>query len=797
MTRYTTNLAYGLSAIALLLTGQSFAQDAATAPAATADAQAEAAAPAKKPQRLDEIVVTAQKRAENVQDVPISVSVMTAERLKDSNMQDFEDVALATPNTNINMTPGYVQVGMRGLNAPINDGMEQSVGFYVDGIYYGKTAFLQDAFLDLGRVEMLKGPQGTLFGKNTIAGAIAVHTAQPAHEWLFSGAVGGGELEDKIGEFMINAPVLEDRLAIRVAGTRHERDGYVFNSARNVDEKIVDKSGIRGKVLFEPTVDFDVTLTLYAGESNDNGQGWEPFLLEDDARTVHGAFDPTLEDKANFVGHANEDNVTRIRTLQANVAANWDLGQHTLTFIGGWGRLDENFLLDGDTASAPIINWANNDDYQQYMGEMRIVSAPFETRLGEIDYIAGLFGFYADYTGNGELRLLPDEALGSTLLNNTLPTAVSATLQDILNPLGDVTNPILFAPLSDALFQTFQQETTTYAAFGQLTWRPSFWFDDRLALVFGLRGSMETKQVFLVQQYEESGLILQGALGVTQYTLDTERDERNVAPKFSVKYDLTDDIMVYATYGEGFKAGGFNPIARNEGESSFNQETSTAYEVGAKVTALDGTATINFAAYHTQFDDMQIQSFIGNGFIVRNAAAATTQGLEVEANWLPFEGAVVYAGGGWTDATFDSFPDGPCVTTTQRSLPGQGAPQCDLEGDRLPRAPEYNFSGGFNAGVPLGNSNIAFVIGGDAMWQSHILFDLDQDPIDAQDDYWLFNARLGIADVDGVWRFLVHGKNITDETIKTFSADLPVMNGSHMGFLNPPRIISAEFSIYL
>ncbi|MEN8721836.1 MAG: TonB-dependent receptor [Alphaproteobacteria bacterium] len=788
MTKFHITMTACMTALGMALGAPAYAQDAAAAP----DTPAEAQAPERKPQRLDEIVVTAQKRAENVQDVPISVSVVTAERLKDSNMQDFEDVALATPNTNINMTPGYVQVGMRGLNAPINDGMEQSVGFYVDGIYYGKTAFLQDAFLDIGRVEMLKGPQGTLFGKNTIAGAIAVHTAQPAHEWMFDGTVSGGEFEDRAAQFMINAPIMDDTFALRVAGTMHQRDGYVYNSLRDVDEKIVDKAGIRAKALFEPTSDIDLTLTLYAGQSEDNGQGWEPFLLADNARVVHGAFDPTLEDKADFVGHANEDNITVIRTLQANVTANWDLGQHTLTFIGGWGRLDENFLLDGDTASAPIINWANNDDYQQYMGEFRVVSAPFDTFLGEIDYIAGLFGFYADYTGNGELRLFPDEQLGSTLLSNTLPTAVSGALQDILNPLGGVLNPILTAPLSDALFQTFAQETTTYAAFGQLTWRPI----TDLAFVFGLRGSMETKDVNLVQRYEDTGLVLQGALGVQQYTLDTSRDESNVAPKFSIKYDLNDDIMIYATYGEGFKAGGFNPIARNEGESTFNQELSTAYELGAKITALDGTATINMAIYHTQFDDMQIQSFIGNGFIVRNAAAATTQGIEVEANWLPFEGAVVYAGGGYTDATFDSFTDGPCISTSTPSVPGS-SPQCDVTGKPLPRAPEFNFSGGFNAGVPLGNTNLAFIIGGDALWQGDILFDLDQDPIDAQEAYWLFNARLGIADIDGAWRFVVHGKNIADETIKTFSADLPVLNGSHMGFLSPPRIITAEFSLTL
>ncbi|MGB1087207.1 MAG: TonB-dependent receptor, partial [Alphaproteobacteria bacterium] len=497
---------------------------------ALANAEDDAAPAPSKPMRLDEIVVTAQKRAENIQDVPIAVSVMTAERLKASNMENFEDVALATPNTEINMTASYVQVGMRGLNAPINDGMEQSVGFYVDGIYYGKTAFLQDAFLDLERVEMLKGPQGTLFGKNTIAGAVNVHSARPAHEWLVGGTVAGGEFGGAKAEAMLNIPVIDDTLAVRIAGITHKRDGYVENVLRGTDEKRVDKYGVRGKVLWEPTADLDLTFTLYAGQAKDNGQGWEPFVLQQDAQTVHGAFNPDLEANADYVGHANEDNFSTSTSLVANIEANWDIGEHTLTFIGGMGDLEETFLLDGDTASAPIVNWLNDDEYTQYMGELRVVSSPFDTGIGELDYIAGLFAFYADYKGSSALRILPDEALGSTLLSNTLPSAVSDVLLNTLAPGVDPLNAILFAPLSDALFQNFNQVTQTYALFGQLTWRPI----DRLAIILGLRGSMETKEVLLVQQYEETGLLLQAGFGVQQYTLDTERDESNVAPKFSI-----------------------------------------------------------------------------------------------------------------------------------------------------------------------------------------------------------------------------------------------------------------------
>lgn len=760
----------------------------ALAPTAT-----EEAAPAiAKPTRLDEIVVTAQKRAENIQDVPISVSVMTAERLKASNMENFEDVALATPNTEINMTSSYVQVGMRGLNAPINDGMEQSVGFYVDGIYYGKTAFLQDAFLDLERVELLKGPQGTLFGKNTIAGAVNVHSAKPAHEWLADGTIAGGEFNGAKAEAMVNIPVVDDTLAIRLAAITHKRDGFVENVVRGTDEKRVDKFGVRGKVLWEPTADLDFTLTLYAGQSKDNGQGWEPFLLQQDAQTIHGAFNPNLEANADYVGHANDNNFSHSRSLVGNLEANWDIGNHTLTFIGGVGQLDENFLLDGDTASAPIVNWANNDDYQQAMGELRLVSSPFETGFGEIDYIVGLFAFAADYHGASELRILPTAGPADTLLNVVLPGAVRETLLGALLPLTDPLDPVLNAVASDALFQTFDQVTQTYALFGQVTWRPL----DDLAVIIGLRGSMESKKVELIQRYEETGLLLQAGFGVQQYTVDTTRDETNVAPKLTVKYDVGDDLMVYATYGEGFKAGGFNPIARTADESTFEQETSTAYELGAKLTALEGMATVNMALFHTKFDDMQIQSFIGNGFLVRNAAKATTQGVELEANWMPLEGTIVYGGGGYTDATFDSFPDGPRQASQQSPVPGQTCSQ-DLAGAQLPRAPKWNASAGFNAGIPLFNGGMAFIIGGDVIWRDKIYFDLDQDEFDTQAAFWQFNARLGVADTDGAWRFIVHGKNITDETVKVFSADLPVLNGSHMGFLAAPRMVTAEFAVSL
>ncbi len=738
---------------------------------------------------LEEVIVTAQKRQESVQDVPMAVSVISGEKLTASRIENFEDIALATPNMDINMTPGYIQIGMRGLNAPINDGMEQSVGFYVDGIYYGKAAFLQDAFLDIGRVEILRGPQGTLFGKNTIAGAINISTASPVQEQRFEGSLSASSFDGRKLTLMANTPLVDEVLAMRVAAITDQREGYVDNPVRGAKEKEVDKKGVRLKLLYEPSDDFNLVLTTYAGKAADNGQGWEPFLLTENARIAHGANNPYLEARADYVGHANTDNDSNSRTRNATLEANWQLGEYALTLVAGHGRLDENFLLDADTASADIVFWLNEDEYQQNMLELRWTSAP-----GELEFIAGLFAFESNYLAESELRAFPGAdsvevfATGGEFVG--APPSLVGVLTGLLAELDGLSDLLaldgaLQGVITDALFQHFDQRTTTYAAFGQVSWRPL----DRLTLLLGLRASEEEKVVDLVQDYENTGLVLQQAFGVQRYRLDgASRKESNVAPKLSVKYDVLDELMVYATYGEGFKAGGFNPLARTPDESRFDQEYSSSYEVGAKWSAPNGAATLNLAAYHTEFDDMQIQSFIGNGFLVRNAAQATTQGLEIEAAWAPNDAAVVYASGGWTDAVIDSFPDGPCQEGDERST-------CDLSGQRLPRAPEYSANLGFNSALPLLSSDVVLVVGADLVWRSDILFELDQDPFDTQNAYWLLNARAGLADVGENWRLVLHAKNLTDRKIRQFSADLPLFSGAHMGFLIPPRILSLELGL--
>lgn len=721
---------------------------------------------------LEEVIVTAQKRAESVQDVPLSVQVLGGAQMKNAAIDNFEDVAASAPNTNINMTPGYVQVGMRGLNSPINDGMEQSVGFYVDGVYYGKTAFLQDAFLDLARVELLKGPQGTLFGKNTVAGAISVTSMNPSSDFDASAAISGGDLNGRKYDAMVNIPLWNDRLAMRIAATRSSRDGYVYNSLRQEDEKTVDKEGIRLKLRYDISDTLSAVLTRYEGSSSDSGQGWEPFVLKDNARTVHGLFDPTLEAKFNYQSHTNSDNRNTTDTEVTNLEMNWELGENTLTFIASHAESDEYLYIDADTASAPIADWRRDFLYEQQMAELRLSSGP-----GKVEYLVGLFGFWSDKVQNGELRMLPEGPLSGVL-------GPALGLDDILsNPALTPLDQLLFSLTTDALIQVNNLKTRTTAVFSQLSWHIS----DQLTLIAGLRASQETKEVFLTQDYSSTGILLQNAFGVTEYTLDDSRDESNVAPKLAVKYSIGDSGMLYGSYTEGFKAGGYNPLAREADEAEFSQEYAQALEVGYKHTALEGALVVNTALYRTTFEDMQIQAFIGNGFLVSNAAQTTTQGLEIDMNYQPFAGTSLFVGMGIADARFDTFKDGPCPAESEEET-------CDLSGERLPRSSEYSLNIGGNIAYPVVENTAALFLGFDWSWRSDIYFDLDLDPIDTQDAYSLLNLHIGLVDPDKHWKFLIHIKNFEDKKVRRFAADLPIYKGSHMGFLSPPRIISADLS---
>ncbi|MGB0920507.1 MAG: TonB-dependent receptor [Alphaproteobacteria bacterium] len=732
-------------------------------------------APAPTPQiGLDEIIVTAQKRAESVQDVPISMSAIDSEFIKEVSIGDLNELSLYIPNVKIGASPTAASMYIRGLGSGGNRGFEQSVGLFVDGIYFGRINYLTDGMVDLNRVEVLRGPQGTLFGKNTVAGALSIWTGMPSDEWTASGSALFGEHNHMRFRAMVSGPVVEDTLSFRLAGMRDLRDGLVENRMTGIKGGNVDKTVLRGKLRFTPTESLDITIGAEMTKVNQHGPGfqlidWGPLTEQgykafDSRAEADGSDRKTTEDKQGFSYRDSQG---------GNMQVNWALGDYDFTSISGYSEFTHNVDFDADFGPAPLLRTENDDAFMQFNQELRLASPTWE----RFDFIVGLFYYWSNWNVFNDTPVLT-QPIDNTLLGLLLPDAVNAAAQPVT---GQIPLPMIHA---DRQFSRFDQFTNSYALFGQATWRVT----EKLSVIGGLRAAYERKEAFISKQFE-TGLVFQAAVGSEAYEVDVSREETNVAPKFSLKYDVNEDIMAYATFAQGYKAGGFNPTAGNPGLLEFDAEQATSYEVGIKTKILGGSAIVNLGAFYTNFKDLQTSSFDGSNWVVSNAAEATTKGLEAEVHWQPFEALRVTAGVGYTRARFDDYRNAPCY------IGEEGDPGCDKTGQRLPGAPELNGSLSANMGLPLGNLPMLAVIGGDIIHQSEIYLDGDLDPNLESNAATRYNLRLGLTDIDRVWTFMVIGKNLTDELVLAGGTDVPLQQGTYIGGYFAPRLITAEFRI--
>ncbi|MGB1088526.1 MAG: TonB-dependent receptor, partial [Alphaproteobacteria bacterium] len=727
-----------LIALALgLCVTPAWAQDAVDTAAPTPAAPEKSSGP-----RLDEIVVTAQKRAENIRDVPISVSAVDSEAMKNANVEDMNDLSKMTPNVRIVVRPTTTFLNIRGLGTGENAGFEQSVGLVVDGVYYGKAAYINDAFIDLARIEVLRGPQGTLFGKNTIAGAMNITTGTPAHEWQAELDMMMGELNHTRIRAVANAPLWEDVIAARAAFAREKRDGYMFNTTRNLNETKLDKANGRLKALFE-IGDLDLTATYARSLTKQNGNGYQLTVAGDDVLTAYRLFDPEVEGNIDFVGSRNHPSQSRQISDTLSASANYDIADHTLTLIGGWSQYDFEMEVDADFGPSPFLILVSDSAYEQGSAELRVTSPP-----GPLEYVGGLYYFTSSLQADGGVDVFKTDDPVADITSLIAPDALSALLAPIFGagPLPSFT--------AETQRLDFDQTQSSYAAFGQATW----YVTDTIALVGGLRVSYEEKSVDMVHIVESSSglppLIFPFVNNAESYTAHLTREEWDVSPKASVKYDIDDDTMAYATYARGFKGGGFNAASYVPSDLEFEAEVADTYEAGVKTRLLDGGMTLNVGLFYTNFDNLQVAIFNGTQFIVGNAAKATTYGVEWDMAWLPLEELMLTFNGGYTNATYDSFPDAPCTAES-------GETACDLTGKVLARAPKWNGNIGAQWAVPIGNLPFGLFLATDLFYQGDTFLTTDLDPRDFQDAYIQWNAGLGLKELDGLWQFTVFGRNLT------------------------------------
>ena len=718
----TATLALALAAThPSIAPAQTTPADAASSPAvndpqaATAPSFSGRADPAEASVESDgaDIVVTARRRKEAAQDVPIALSVVSNEMLEragDFNINQVQQLVPALQVTATNPRNSVITIRGLGANSSIAvDGLEYGVGFYLDGVYYGRPGQSQFDLMDLQQIEVLRGPQGTLFGKNTTAGAINATTRLPSFEPEFTGELWGGNYNFVQLRASASAPIIADKLAFRLTAAYTDRDGFLTNRFDGRDAQNYRNETIRAQLLAKPTEHVTVRLI---GDYSRQRQHFALTIPDGYFSTyANGATIPNnIFDRAARTGYAllpgdafrrKGDSDAR---FQANMASygvsgevNWDLHFATLTSITAYRWWDWNPANDVDGTSLSVnVAGQLKDRQRQFSQELRLASDGSH----RIDYVIGAYYFWQVVRGIGEAAYGPSFGVW----NFTAPTSTIANIAFNGFEADNRSDP----------------ETRSYAAFGQTDWHVT----NRLTLTTGLRFTHEDKQGSYSQFYV-SGVDPATLPAAQAAAVIALRKAFNPVLSFSAKdhanaltglatlsYRITPDALVYATYSRGNKSGGLNLTQGGVFQPVVSPEKVNSYEVGLKTQFLDRKVTANAAAFWTEVLDYQtsITQFLGvdgkpgtfpstttSIQYITNIPKVRSRGLEADLSYVPSRWLSLSASGAYTDARYISFVDAPQAPELVNLGPIQ-----NLSGKRLPNVPRFAYTLAADAAQPLG-----------------------------------------------------------------------------------------------
>ena len=732
------------------------------------------------------IVVTARRRAESAQDIPLSINVVTAAQIDNTGSFNVGRLQQLTPTLNFySSNPRNSAVNIRGIGVPFgltNDGFDQGVGIYVDDVYYSRIASATFDFLDVAQIEVLRGPQGTLYGKNTTAGAINITTRQPTFDFEGRAEVSLGNLGFKQGKGAVSGP-LSDTVAARLAVSGTGRRGTIYNVASGVHVNEQDNIGLRGQLLWEPSDRLDVTLAADFSTQNPEccaqiyvGNGLTQRSLDRQFDALNAAFGYSVPSTDPFdrVTDLDADLNAGNKIGGASLRARWEVGPGQLTSITAWRFWDWNPANDRDFLGLPITTLSQNPSTQdQYTQEFR-----YSAEAGQFEFLLGAFGFYQEVRTDGTQQQGP--AASRYLLNPSSSLAFDPSVLDGLTANDDI-----------------RLDNTSLALFGQVTWN----ITDGLSLQPGLRINYDKKEG-LYERVVTNGngepvtftstdpriVAQRGVLAPQRF--EPEFSDWNFSYDLTASYELTPDVRVYATYANTFKPGGVNlngvpndalgqPILA---VGSVAPESVNHYEAGLKSELWDRRATFNMAIFRTDISDYQALVVNGQIGVLRgylaNADAVRTQGLEWDINLAPSERFTTYLSGAFTDAKYRRFTDAPCPpefsgggsagpgeVPSPPATPGGISPaNCDISGQRLPGVSKWALSYGFEANTPLGllGTNGEAFFGFDGNYRSNFSSNPTPSIYTRVDGYGLANFRLGYRVEDG---FQIYGwlRNAFDE----------------------------------
>lgn len=774
--RYPIGPSLAVLAALLAVPAQGQAQD---VPPAAPDAAADAA-PAEPEAGVGEIVVTARKRSELARDVPVSVTAVSGELLRDRNVARLTDMVALVPNFTLSLAANQPLAFIRGFGSGGSPVFEQAVGKFVDNISFGRDFDGRVPLFDLERVEVLKGPQVLLYGNSATAGALNITTRKPGRTFAADGSVSYEfENDEALVQGGVTAP-LGDTVSLRVAGLYQDLDrGWIRNVGNGRREPTFTNWALRSTLRFEPSSAVDITLKAEYDHLRDRGAVSQP--IRQAASPARAFNDVTRDDRreSNYdvaPFFMNETNGTNAWLFQGDVGV--DTGIGTLTSTTGY-RHGRNVGIQGNASQKPSAIVVNGQNFSQFSQELRLAGT-----AGSLDYVVG--GFYQ----RDEQHIY------------------SLTL----------VNPVVFALPFPAFgsFRSFDGVADSYSEFADLTYHvtPEFSVSagarytqirknaDQLAAAtnFTPRVDFDTRRAQLAAAINPAlnSLFTTVFGGLAHSFTDIRTRENHLQPQVVVQYKFTPDVMAYAKFVKGDKAGGVD--ANYQGsvqrgllldDARFEPERAVSFEGGVKGITADRKLEYALTAFQTTFTNLQTSVFVGTSLFVTNAGKARSKGLEAELNWAPARGLRVRASGTWQDGEYADYSGVAC--DVQATLPVSPTGGCDLSGRQLPFLSKLSGSLGVDYGRPIGNG-MAVEGGASIVARSKYLTSLNNDPLGLQKAFATLDAYLDLRADDRAWTVSLFGRNLTNRKYIEYSVATPLVPGGYNVFLSRGRQLGVRLS---
>jgi iron complex outermembrane recepter protein len=772
--------------------------------AAYAEDQVEGKAPAG----LEEVVVTARRKEERLQDVPVAATAITAAEIQQYNITNIANVKVVAPQVSFDraFTGSGTSIAMRGISSSSLDaGLEQSVLLDFDGMPISRGRILSDAIFDVQAIDVLKGPQSLFFGKNTPGGVVSVRSANPTDEF---------EAYARMGyEFTSRAPSLEaaisgpinETLGFRLAVYGSQSDGYILNQSAGIADPYrtarlptytggtfvpaapqrlgaEEKYGVRGTLTFDNGEGLDATFKMLATYTTNQGlQSFTENMSCAPGQTrprTNGIVDPNGDCKLNnraAAGFMSPDIVAawpEIRSWNTGepggsndsylptLTVNYAMDALTLTSTTGFYKYHYKSAGSADATSYAFFWSYQNETFEALTEEVRL----FSTLDGPLNFALG--GYY-----ESSERTLKAGALNGP--NSADPFTGKLNTHD----------------------NRWDNETDAYSFFGQLIFTPI----EQLEIAGGARYTKQDRSVAAVNTFVNNN---NAAFRTAGSVLKGDYSEDNTSPEATVTWKFSPDLMVYGAYKTGYLSGGFSNLGTLTASITlpaltYKPEEVDGYEIGTKFSLLDRTLTGSLVAYTYDYDGLQLTTFNATlaqpSFTTTNAASTKSEGIELDLNYRPVQGLSLRGSVNYNDAKFEKFENAQCYagqTAAQGcvTLPGRTTRAQDLSGAPLWRAPEWIYTAGFLYEFGVGES-LKMTVNADLRNTSGYFVSTTENPGSYQDGFTALNAGVRLGASDDAWSVALIGRNITDEIYATLGTDKPGGSGEVMAVAGEPRAV--------